>query len=1100
LGGEVLRYNAQMEGLALKHTGGNVVFTFHAAKLGCYLEPNDDYDRGAVVASFEPVDGAPGEAETSGLIKPGFTIVKVAGIECNMLPFLQIVALLIASPRPLEVHFLDTTTLQFLDRFGFPHPRLWCEKEANYLSACASDITKNELEWHDFLTKLGDGRGPGFGVLRLVRDANGGVVFPQDPSKRLNAMSPIHGRCEGISGSPSVAPASSKSSGGFFSSLFGGGSGGSKKKQEQLTQAEVDALAAAEAEAAARSAKPAGAGDDDGDDTPLPPVDIFKRCWNSGVPWSYYHPSTAGSASTSTTSSSSSSPWSQFPLLSFQQRKEVKDWTTSCLPTPPNEVIEGGIVVRPSTLPIGYHVPPGLGLPSSSLPGNPATPKQRQQLCDTLRRMTIYNRGGGFPQAFRARLWFELSGARALKALHPPRYYHRCLLARQAEASASGAISKDVPRTFPGHAFFAMPTITTTTTTAATGAGAASDGTTAPSTPATTTTTGGEGLASLTRVLTAFANHNHSIGYCQGLNSLAGWLLLWMPEEDAFWTLEALANEILPPSYFNDGLIGLFTDLQVFSHLLSEMLPEVARVVEESGIELHTVCLEWFMCIGCSVLPTNTALRLWDLVFVVGFDQAIFRLFLALFAINKTRILSLVASASQTSLELSATAVPPSPTTATNASPASSGTTGGSAEGGNSGKAIPPPPASPAAVQVHIRRAGGEAVGNDSSSKKGGIETRSKAAPGVGLDSLSLEKAVGAAMAAAALLTPDAASVQAGAASSSSTSSSPAVPASPSMSRVPSATATAGFHHHAAASSSSSSPAAGSSLSAGGAAATPAAAVVVVQPTFKGGTVRHGAQLFPALYNLLKTSLPSCNAAHDVDQLLRLAFPCNAKEEIKQAQLYGLQNPNSNDPSAFSWDTNLHPSRIAKLRQAAKQRLQGELEDHKRKAEARRQREVEAAEARKKKAAVAEAEAKATAAAAAAPSTPATAAPVERAASPATPVLTSAPEPVASAAPAVEADVPVSITAAVIERKEEEKMVDEEGTKEEEDNTPAVAPVPVVIVAAPTPNEAKEAVEEAGNTDAEEEDEESSDAVESEAAEVRADEDATEGKDEEDEE
>lgn len=53
----------------------------------------------------------------------------------------------------------------------------------------------------------------------------------------------------------------------------------------------------------------------------------------------------------------------------------------------------------------------------------------------------------------------------------------------------------------------------------------------------------------LRRVLGAFAIHVPRIGYCQSLNFLAGLLLLFMPEEKAFWMLFIMTQTHLPGTH-----------------------------------------------------------------------------------------------------------------------------------------------------------------------------------------------------------------------------------------------------------------------------------------------------------------------------------------------------------------------------------------------------------------------------------------------------------------------------------------------------------------------------------------------------------------------
>ncbi|KAG1668130.1 hypothetical protein FOA52_003917 [Chlamydomonas sp. UWO 241] len=80
-------------------------------------------------------------------------------------------------------------------------------------------------------------------------------------------------------------------------------------------------------------------------------------------------------------------------------------------------------------------------------------------------------------------------------------------------------IEKDLPRTFPGHAGMQ-----------------------------------GEGRAALRRVLAAYALRNPSVGYCQGMNFIAGVLLLAIPgsEEQAFFCLCALVEDVLRGYYAPD--------------------------------------------------------------------------------------------------------------------------------------------------------------------------------------------------------------------------------------------------------------------------------------------------------------------------------------------------------------------------------------------------------------------------------------------------------------------------------------------------------------------------------------------------------------------
>jgi hypothetical protein len=46
------------------------------------------------------------------------------------------------------------------------------------------------------------------------------------------------------------------------------------------------------------------------------------------------------------------------------------------------------------------------------------------------------------------------------------------------------------------------------------------------------------------RVLRSYALRNPGIGYCQGMNFVAGLMLLVLPEESAFWMLSYFCEEV----------------------------------------------------------------------------------------------------------------------------------------------------------------------------------------------------------------------------------------------------------------------------------------------------------------------------------------------------------------------------------------------------------------------------------------------------------------------------------------------------------------------------------------------------------------------------
>ncbi|KAL1576637.1 hypothetical protein MG5_04040 [Candida albicans P57072] len=150
-------------------------------------------------------------------------------------------------------------------------------------------------------------------------------------------------------------------------------------------------------------------------------------------------------------------------------------------------------------------------------------------------------------------------------------------------------------------------------------------------------------IKSLRRVLVAFAQHQPQIGYCQSLNFLAGLLLLFMEEEKAFWMLVILTERIIPKVH-SANLEGVHTDQGVLMLCVKEYIPQLWQVLGKNfdGETLSEdkilsrlppvtlVTSSWFMSVFVGILPIETTLRLWDILWYEG-SKTIFRFSLTIF-------------------------------------------------------------------------------------------------------------------------------------------------------------------------------------------------------------------------------------------------------------------------------------------------------------------------------------------------------------------------------------------------------------------------------------------------------------------------------------
>ncbi|KAM7264244.1 hypothetical protein ACFE04_001927 [Oxalis oulophora] len=236
---------------------------------------------------------------------------------------------------------------------------------------------------------------------------------------------------------------------------------------------------------------------------------------------------------------------------------------------------------------------------------------------------------GGVPIALRGELWQAFVG---VKARRVDKYYQDLLALEiksdkdgqrdfpldgnseslsdesvSAPEKWKGQIEKDLPRTFPGH-------------------------------PALDD----NGRDALRRVLTAYARHNPSVGYCQAMNFFAGLLLLLMPEENAFWALVGIIDDFFA-GYYSEEMIESQVDQLVFEELVRERFPKLVNHLDYIGVQVAWVSGPWFLSIFINMLPwesgqisnnlkpfLSTVLRVWDVLLLEGSRVMLFKTALAL--------------------------------------------------------------------------------------------------------------------------------------------------------------------------------------------------------------------------------------------------------------------------------------------------------------------------------------------------------------------------------------------------------------------------------------------------------------------------------------
>lgn len=254
----------------------------------------------------------------------------------------------------------------------------------------------------------------------------------------------------------------------------------------------------------------------------------------------------------------------------------------------------------------------------------------------------------GVPPEYRGAAWFWYSGGHT--HLHSnPGLYNK--LVEQALTGPSNDdkehIERDLHRTFPDNIHFKPDRPASSgIDKAASGQGSSNPRycSNLPETPI---------IHSLRRVLYAFSLHNTKIGYTQSLNFIAGLLLLFLPEEKAFWMLHVITSDFLPGTH-EISLEGANVDLWILMVVLKESLPAIYTKVASTTpttsrskpptltltTRLPDITLgltNWLMSMFLGSLPFETTLRVWDIFFYEG-SKTFFSAALAIFKASEKEI------------------------------------------------------------------------------------------------------------------------------------------------------------------------------------------------------------------------------------------------------------------------------------------------------------------------------------------------------------------------------------------------------------------------------------------------------------------------------
>eukprot|EP00727_Mastigamoeba_balamuthi_P007947 m51a1_g3773 hypothetical protein (366) ;mRNA; f:142843-144046 len=205
--------------------------------------------------------------------------------------------------------------------------------------------------------------------------------------------------------------------------------------------------------------------------------------------------------------------------------------------------------------------------------------------------------------SLRGLAWRKMIGSLEAEAAGEQRYRELCA----GETPAEAAIRKDVHRTLPQELF----------------AGDAEREAT---------------HESLYRVLRAHAVLDPALGYCQGMSYIAGQLLLFMGETQAFWAMAQMMRQHALVGFFSDGLPLLRVCLYCLDRLVERRIPRLFSHFKALGITPLMFASHWFSTLFTYALPVELAAKVWDVFLVEGLVW-LFKVALAILSLERDQLL-----------------------------------------------------------------------------------------------------------------------------------------------------------------------------------------------------------------------------------------------------------------------------------------------------------------------------------------------------------------------------------------------------------------------------------------------------------------------------
>lgn len=126
----------------------------------------------------------------------------------------------------------------------------------------------------------------------------------------------------------------------------------------------------------------------------------------------------------------------------------------------------------------------------------------------------------------------------------------------------------------------------------------------------------------LWRVLNAYAAYNPKLGYCQGMNFVAGLLLLVsdFQEEESFGVLVCLMDHVGLAGFYYERLPLFMRYLRACDMLVKETVPDLRAHFRQENVQPAVYLHQWFLTLFINCFPLSMVIIIWDVIICEGLE------------------------------------------------------------------------------------------------------------------------------------------------------------------------------------------------------------------------------------------------------------------------------------------------------------------------------------------------------------------------------------------------------------------------------------------------------------------------------------------------